>query len=94
MTRKRETSPRVWQSPSFEECAIDILKEAGKPLHYKEILGRVLEKRPVGGETPHKTAYATLIRSKHVVRIQKGGIFDLVERVAQNTSVQDTKSNV
>ena len=93
MTRKRETRPRVWKSPSFEEVAIEILIEAGQPLHYKEILHRVLQKRPVGGETPHKTAYATLSRSKRIVRISKGGIFDLVERVTKQTVEKDTQNN-
>lgn len=83
MARKKETKPRAWHSPSFEECAVMVLTEAGKPLHYKEILRRVQQQRPVGGETPHKTAYAILARSQRIVRTSKGGIFDLVERVEQ-----------
>jgi len=86
MTRQKEIRPRVWQSPSFEECAIEILKEVGHPLHYKEILELVLKKRPVGGKTPQKTAYAVLSRSKKIILIYKGGIFELIERAEQQMS--------
>lgn len=93
MTRTKESEPRIWKSPSFEECAVEILKEAGEPLHYREILRRVLEKRPVGGKTPQNTAYSVLTKSKRFIRVSKGGIFDLAEKSAEISDSQDIISN-
>ena len=48
---------------TFKESAYEILKEAGKPLHSKEITQRVLKKGLISteGKTPEATMSAQLI---------------------------------
>ncbi len=47
---------------TFAEAAIQILNEAGEPLHYQEITQRILDKSLVStnGATPHNTLYAVM----------------------------------
>ncbi len=48
---------------TFTEAAAEVLRIAGKPLHYKEITEKALAKGwlVTGGKTPEATMYAQVI---------------------------------
>jgi len=59
------------RKPSGLDAAAQVLDEAGEPLNAKEIVDRMLKRKlwQTGGETPHATIYAAMIREIAV----KGG---------------------
>lgn len=71
----------------FKDAAFEILKEAGKPLHYNEITDIALKKRMLetAGQTPHATMGALLYTDtlKDDSRFQREGrgIFALKEKI-------------
>jgi restriction system protein len=68
---------------TFADAAYTILKEAGEPLHYREITERALERQLV--ETEGKTPAATLnaIITLEIKRAQKGGSLARFVRVGR-----------
>lgn len=63
---------RLRLRPTFEEAAIEILRKAKKPMHYRTITDEVLKRRPLGGKTLYKTGYSVLFRSEHVTAAGNG----------------------
>ena len=59
-------------TPTVKDCAIAILQEQKKPLHYKEVLNLILKMRPITGATPHKSLYSVLKRSTKIKRVGAG----------------------
>jgi hypothetical protein len=45
----KNDSKRIRMTPTIEDHAVDILKKAGQPMHYKEIMAEVLRRRPFFG---------------------------------------------
>lgn len=73
MTRKvGKKIRRLRLRPTFEEAAIEVLRKAKKPMHYRTITDEVLKRRPLGGKTLYKTGYSVLFRSEHVIAIGNG----------------------
>jgi restriction system protein len=72
---KTQNLPLVNASFSFTECARKVLEEFGgkKPMHYKEITQKALQKGwlVTGGKTPDATMYAQVITA--IKRQQKRG---------------------
>lgn len=67
---KRGTGPHpIRMKPTFEDVALQVLREADRPMHYRDILTEVLTRRPLGGESPEKTANSVLFRSKRMERV-------------------------
>jgi hypothetical protein len=56
-------SKRVVLKPTFEELAIEIFANFGKPMHYRNVTDLVRKRRPMGGQTPYMTGYSVLHRS-------------------------------
>lgn len=67
---------------TVRDAAIEVLKEAGKPLHAKEITKRILADKlwRTGGKTPHATVSAQLYAD-----IKKNGDTSLFMRVGPQT---------
>lgn len=67
---------------SIEQCAIEILRRAGKPLHYKTIARQILDQnfsglKSQGGKTPEQSVGSILSRNKVVFRSFGGGYYGL-----------------
>jgi len=73
--KKAPTPPSVNAGFSFTDCAQKVLEEFGgkKPMHYKEITGKALEKGwlVTSGKTPEASMYAQVITE--IKRQQKRG---------------------
>ena len=76
---------RIRMRPTIEDCAVEILKQVGSPMNYREIAQRVQTMRPIGGATPKKSVYAVLLRSERIYQLG-AGLFSLAERkdISQN----------
>jgi len=59
---------------STSDLAYEILKKAGKPLHYQEIAKEILKKKKFWGKTPEYSVLGVLLKDqkKRFVRVRKG----------------------
>jgi DNA-directed RNA polymerase delta subunit len=57
---------------SVRKAAKELLEEAGKPMHYMEILKRILHRCNLQGKTPHETVRALMGTSPDFIRVAEG----------------------
>ncbi|MBI2133600.1 winged helix-turn-helix domain-containing protein [Candidatus Woesearchaeota archaeon] len=76
---KKEQTATVQDLP-HREVAYQVLKENGKPMHYKEITAEVMKRSKSTGTTPQNSIFSRLITDtqKRFVRTSKG-TFGLTE---------------
>jgi len=91
MTMKKRARKRIRMRPTIEEQSVDILREAGGPMNYREITKEVMRRRPVGSATPENTVYSVFFRSERIVRVGPG-MFDLRERHSREEGSENRRS--
>ncbi len=74
-TKKKSGRKRV----SHREVCYRILKERGKPMHYKKITEEVLKECKSVGKTPQNTMYARMLTDKKRFKLLGKGKFALLE---------------
>jgi len=62
---------------SMTQLAYFAIKNAGKPLHQKEIYKEVMKSFKSKGSTPNATLISILIRNKHIFKRLTRGVYDL-----------------
>lgn len=72
MKRKKETTPRFRMKPTLEELAVQVLKQTKKPMHYRQVFTQIIAQHPLKGNSPEKTFYSVLYRSKRIQILGKG----------------------
>ena len=58
--------------PTLEELAVQVLKQTKKSMHYRQILSQIIMQHPLNGDSPEKTFYSVLYRSKRIQILGKG----------------------
>lgn len=58
------------------DLAIEILREHGKPMHYRDIFKEMRRFKHFKGKTPEKSVYSVLTRASELTRVEKG-VFEL-----------------
>ena len=79
-TEQKETSEADHSILPHREIAYQVLKESGKPMHYKDITSEVLKRSKSVGTTPQNSIFSRLITDtkKRFVKTSKG-TFGLTE---------------
>ncbi len=67
-----KSQKRFRMRPPVLDLVTEVLKEAGKPMHYRQIMQEVVRRQPYGGKKPNKTFYSTLYRSRRVKLVGEG----------------------
>lgn len=78
--KKEEQQPAEQSDLPHREVAYQVLKDNGKPMHYKELTAEVLKRSKSTGATPQNSIFSRLITDtqKRFVKISKG-TFGLTE---------------
>jgi len=56
---------------NFQDAAIEVLKDSGRPMTCSEICQAALKIAPLAGKTPYYTCYSALYRSEEVKKVGK-----------------------
>lgn len=67
-------------SNTYASLAYKVLKEWGKPLHYKNITKEILKVKDTKGKTPQQTLRVIITKDKKFVKVKRG-IYGLKEWV-------------
>jgi len=89
---KKEPKKQVSTAESHREICYKILKEFGKPMHYKKVMEEVLKVGESKGLTPQNTIFARMSTDKKSrFKVMGKGMFSLTE---WDNKIQEVKANV
>jgi len=87
-----EPKKQVSTAESHREICYKILKEFGKPMHYKKVMEEVLKLGESKGLTPQNTIFARMSTDKkNRFKVMGKGMFSLTE---WDNKIQEVKANV
>lgn len=69
---------KVFHKNSIRSIAYDLLKQKGKPMHYRDLADLIMKRRKIEGKTPYRTVGSRLSTGKMFKRIDTG-IYGLSE---------------
>ena len=88
---KTEPKKQITSAESHREICYKILKEFGKPMHYKKVMEEVLKIGESKGLTPQNTIFARMSTdTKKRFKVMGKGMFSLTE---WDNKTQEVKAN-
>jgi len=88
---KTEPKKQITSAESHREICYKVLKEFGKPMHYKKVMEEVLKIGESKGLTPQNTIFARMSTdTKKRFKVMGKGMFSLTE---WDNKTQEVKAN-